>query len=324
MKDSILKNILVNFHFFFSTNVRKRINQDTSRILELENTLEKTNSKLLCYDILDYYNEHDSSKYTKELDYLRQTKDFCIFPYPPVTKQAHVNSGYDDNVKLPYVVHKNKKLYFPPDFTKDDVVNTYLNYIYTEKILGLNDNESAPHQYQSSSIHVEDGDVVFDIGAAEGLFALDQIDTASQVIIVECDPKWGKPLRKTFEPFGKKVTIIEKLISTNNSNNTLSLETLLSQFKNFSIFIKMDIEGFEIPVLTSAINALKRRANVKLSIASYHKYNDANDLKLLFENIEYYSEFSSGFMLFNLYDPLLPPYFRKGIIRATRKINPAI
>ena len=160
-----------------------------------------------------------------------------------------------------------------------------------------------------------DGDVVFDIGAAEGLFALEQIEKASHVVIVESDPDWIKPLRLTFAPYGDKVTIVRKFVSATDTDTTISLEKLLSNVEYDSAFVKMDIEGYELQSLIPAEKVLRQKNSTKLSIASYHKQHDAEMMKSFFDNIGYYSEFSNGYMLFHLYDTPAPPYFRQGIIR---------
>ena len=198
----------------------------------------------------------------------------------------------------------------------DDAVRSYLYYIHVEKLLGNGDTKGAPHQYQSPNVHVEPGDVVFDIGAAEGLFALDQVDRASRVIVVESDPNWIEPLRKTFAPYGEKVKIVEKMVSSVDTENTMSLKKLLMDFCSSSAFVKMDIEGYELPAITSAMDVLKEKSGIKIAAASYHRQHDADELKTLFDGIGYTSEFSDGYMLFHLYDTPVPPYFRRGIIRA--------
>jgi hypothetical protein len=80
----------------------------------------------------------------------------------------------------------------------------------------------------------------------------------------------------------------------------------------------MDIEGYELPVITSALDFLKGKENIKMAAAVYHRQHDAEEIKALFDSIGYTSEFSKGYMLFHLYDMPTPPYFRRGIIRAKK------
>lgn len=322
MKESALKNILVNLRTLFTTNIRKRLNENTQHIQMLEEQLSNIDdiitNRYHYLNILDYYARHESDalQYSKELNYLRQVGHFCNFPYSPLQENIAIETGFDKSVGMAYVIHKNKRLYFHEALSEKEAEETYRNYLFVEKLLGKDDIEGAPHQYQSPRIRVTDGDVIFDIGAAEGLFALDNIDKASHIVIVESDPKWIKPLNQTFAPYGNRVTIIQKFVSTTDTETTISLESLLSSIDYSSAFVKMDIEGYELQSITSAERVLKQMKGTKLAIASYHKQHDAEELKALFEKWGLYSEFSKGYMLFHLYDTPAPPYIRNGIIRA--------
>lgn len=321
MKDSTLKNVLVNFRALFTVNVRRRLNEDYSKIARLEdiaNTLDQTITERFHYlNLLDYYARHanEAISYQKELDYLHQRGYYCNFPYTPESSSICVESGFDQETLLPYVTHKNKKLFFKANLTPAEALDLYNNYIQTERLLGDEDTPNTPHQYQSPRVHVTEGDVLFDIGAAEGLFALDQIDKASHVVIVESDPEWIEPLKHTFAPHGDKVAIIQKYVSATDTENTISLGKLLSDIDYGSAFVKMDIEGHELSSIASAATILKQKIGTKMSIASYHKQHDAEEMKAFFDSLGYYSEFSSGYMLFHRYDTPVPPFFRHGIIR---------
>lgn len=322
MKNSRLKNILVNFKALFTTNLKRRINENSARISRLEEMAcvldQRMTAKYHYLNLLDYYERHqeEARSYQKELDYLQRYGEYCCFPYKPAAILEHVVTGIDPESHLPYVTHKNKKLFFKANHTLTDVLDLYQNYIQTERLLDSEETEDTPHQYQSPRVYVSDGDVVFDIGAAEGLFALDQLERASHVIIVESDPEWIIPLKQTFAPYKDKVTIIQKFVSDTDTDTTITLEKILSHIDYRSAFIKMDIEGYELKSLTAAESALRRGKGIKFSIASYHKQHDAEEMKSFFDNIGYYSELSNGYMLFHSYDTPAPPYFRKGIIRA--------
>ena len=322
MKDSMLKNFLVNVRALFSTNIRRRLNDDSNRIAKMAEALDGLDdvftTKFHYLNLMDYYAIHkdEADTYRKELDYLQQLGHYVNFPYKSDPGTDTIESGMDEATKLPFVIHKGKKLFFPSHYSLKDAIATYLRYIQEEKLLGVDETEESPHQYQSPWVCVEEGDVVFDVGAAEGLFALDQIDKASHVVVVERDPVWREPLRQTFAPYGDKVTIIEKFISAVDTENTMSLQKLLKDMDYASAFVKMDVEGSELPSLTGALEVLKGKWGTKLSVASYHRQHDAEQLKALFDGIGYTSQFSNGYMLFSAYDTPAPPYFRRGIIRA--------
>lgn len=310
---------MVNIKTLFTINIIKNLNEESTRIAQLES--QNITEKFHYLNILDYFAryEDESLIYQKELDYLRQKGNYCNFPYTPDTTTLHVEFGYDQEAKLPYVIHKEKKLFFKASLTPTEALDSYKNYIQTERLLGDEDTKNAPHQYQSPRIQVTEGDVIFDIGAAEGLFALDQIEKASFVIIVESDPEWIEPLNHTFAPYSDKVTIIQKLVSTTDTETTISLKKLLSDVDYKSAFVKMDIEGYELPAISSAENILEQK-NTKLSVATYHKQYDAKELKNIFTRINYISEFSNGYMLYYFYDTPTPPFFRNGLIRARKNV----
>lgn len=317
MRDSAIKTFLVNLRTLFTTNIRKEINRNENRLTSFECDVRE---KFNLLSLLEYYecHEQEAKLFAKELDYLREKWNYCNFPYHPDTLEVAVDSGFDAVSRMPFVVHKSKKLYFPKGFSSEEAVEMYLNYLLVEKLLGVNDTEGTPHQYQSTNVHVEEGDVVFDIGAAEGLFALDQIDKASHVVVVESAPQWLEPLRLTFAPFGNKVTIVDKLVSTVEADNAISLGKLLLDSEFHSAFVKMDIEGCELSTITSAANIIKEKEGVKMAVTSYHRQHDADALVKLFHSTGYSTEFSNGYMLFDLYDTPAPPFFRKGIVRAKK------
>ena len=325
MKDSVIRTILSNIKLFFTTNIKRKIKEDASRIAKLEAVSEgldeAMSAKYHYLSLMEYYALHESEAepYRKEIEYLRQSGKYSHFPYETDEDSIGGESGFDEMARLPFVVHKGKRLYFPPDCAKKDALECYRYYLGVEKLLGEEEEEGAPHRYQSPRIHVSEGDVVFDIGAAEGLFALDQLDKASHIVVVENNPHWLEPLKHTFAPYGDKVTLIQKYVSVSDSETTISLRKLLSDFDSPSTFVKMDIEGCELSSLVSAEAFLKQKKGMKLAVASYHKQHDAEELKAIFDRLGYYSEFSKGYMLFHWYDTPVPPYFRHGMVRAKNK-----
>lgn len=323
MKDSTIKNILVNIKSLFAINVKRRMNEISTRLTMLERTAEAfdTIENNICYlMIMEYYKNHtdELEQYKSEIEYLCQSNGFVNFPYVPLPDETNVESGFDSMAKLPYVIHKQCQLFFPACCSVEAAVSKYKYLIQVEKLLGEGVEEGRPHQYQSPACFVSEGDVLFDIGAAEGLFALDHVQKASHVVIVENDQQWIEPLRRTFAPFCNKVTIIQKFISVSDSEKTVSLDALLSRFHGLPTFIKMDIEGGELSTIIAAKELLKTKRDIKMAIASYHKQNDYEELKTFFENLGYQTESSNGYMLFRLYDTPQPPFFRHGVLRVIK------
>lgn len=309
-----------NLKTFLSLDVKNRIADNTRRIIDLEDVVSKLDvaiSNHFEYNrLMEYYllHQEEMSPYRRELTYLESVKKFCNFPYSLASPKNPVQYGVDDS-RMPYVIHNGERLFFPYGTPTEEMLSLYDYYVHVEKLLEKEDSEDAPHQYQSPRVQVSEGDTLFDIGAAEGLFCLDNIKKVSKAVIVESDPKWLEPLKKTFSPFKDKVVILNSFISANDTESTVSLSSLIRDFNCQSAFFKMDIEGYELPAIMSSIQVIQQLSRTKMAIATYHKQNDFVELKSVFDGIGYYSESSDGYMLFNLYDVPMPPFFRKGIIR---------
>lgn len=174
----------------------------------------------------------------------------------------------------------------------------------------------SPHRYFSDSLHVEKGDIFVDVGAAEGMIALDLVDKAKKVYLIESNEKYWKPLlEKTFLPYREKVGIIYKYASDKNDKDNITLDELLKDdMESGRIVIKMDVEGCETEVLKGA-EKLLMRDNVSFVICTYHKDDDAERFQHFFENLGYQTEFSEGYMWVPLFSDN-PPYLRKGVLRA--------
>lgn len=286
---------------------------------DIRTMLLETRERLLIESMHRFYSKKDSEQYREELDYVfRFGKGKIIFPYEQLKSLETVESGYDKGLRMPYVIHRNKRLYFPKDFSEEKAVLKYRHYIEKENLLGGNYTKKMPHCYQSERFKVNEGDVFIDVGAAEGLVALDVIDRVSKVYIIESERRWIKALRATFEPFREKCVIIQKLVTDQNGRNSITLERLLKDETTRPVFVKMDIEGYEKKVLDASKSFLSQRDNIKLACCTYHFDNDAKIMEGLFKQLGYHYEFSDGWMLFDLYDNSLlkSPFFRHGIIRA--------
>ncbi|MDR1818661.1 MAG: hypothetical protein LBR15_00235, partial [Methanobrevibacter sp.] len=86
------------------------------------------------------------------------------YPYDFVRKYnaREIQVCLDIESKMSYVLHNNKRLYFPVNMKPQEIQNIY-NGLLTEQ------DPQSPHLYETSTFHVEDGDVILDVGAAEGI-----------------------------------------------------------------------------------------------------------------------------------------------------------
>jgi hypothetical protein len=116
-----------------------------------------------------------------------------------------------------YVLYENKKMYFPKNWPTVKIQNYYTDLLREQDV-------NSPHRYETDSFAVKDGDLVADIGAAEGIFALSIIERAAHIFLFECDENWIAALRLTFEPWQNKITIINKYVSDSNEGNNITID----------------------------------------------------------------------------------------------------
>lgn len=278
----------------------------------------KVRIRLLYYEILRYYKRVGPSQYDQEVQVLAQLGKLIPFPYLR-NNQTCLNqpiAGFEDSLNLPFVVHNGKRLYFPRHYTVTEATEEYLNYIAYENLLDLNFLEKRPHQYINESFFVKEGDVLFDVGAAEGLFTLHAIDKIKKGYLIEPEKLWHDPLRATFEPYKEKIEIIDKFASDKDSASEIALDSCPTGDQG-NVFVKIDVEGYERSVLSGANQLLHGKGDIRVACCTYHNEEDATAFEEFFKGIGYRTHFSEGYVLFYYDERLQPPYFRKGLIRAT-------
>jgi len=235
-----------------------------------------------------------------------------VLPYGFVRKYnpKEINVFFDPESRMRYAIYAGEKIFFPKNFSVKEIrecVNDCLIY---------QDSES-PHRYHDDGFYVEEGDVIADMGAAEGFWALLNARKAKKIYLFECDKKWSAALQKTFEPWKEKVEIIPKFISDTNTNDTTTLDEFVRKSGEIN-FIKADIEGAEIQLLKGGVNTLSKQNNIKLLLCTYHKKNDAVELEQILKSYGFMTGFSKGFMIMIWDRYLSPPYLRRGLIRAKK------
>ncbi|MBD5448762.1 MAG: FkbM family methyltransferase [Lachnospiraceae bacterium] len=220
---------------------------------------------------------------------------------------------WDEECNMPYIIFKGKRLYYP---------RGYSDFIYEEGCIyamgdrGGEQAERSPHRYLTNEINFTKGDVVVDAGAMEGDFALAHIEDIGKLYIFECDPQWIKALKMTYKDYMDKVVIIPKMLGDRVNER---MTTLIEAIPDGRVdFIKMDIEGAEVSALLSA-EALLQNNNVKCTICTYHKKDDAVRLEKIFHENGYQTSFSNGYMIFHIDKDIFSTLdFRKGVIYAKK------
>jgi hypothetical protein len=254
--------------------------------------------------------EHQNQEKLEILNYLRHNRK-NVFPYYFTKKyhSEHITVYMDDDSDMKYVLHENKRMYFPISWDIEKIQSYYNSLLIEQDI-------DSPHRYEYSDFCVNYGDVVADVGAAEGIFSLSIIEKAKKVYLFEGNEIWINPLQMTFEPYRDKIITVNNFISDASDNNSISLDDFFID-KDIN-FLKVDIEGSELKLLMGAKSILSKRRNLKIVLCTYHKHNDEHIFSDLLIKNGFKINFSKGYMLFMEDTELTRPYLRRGLIRAQK------
>ncbi|MFA6341138.1 MAG: FkbM family methyltransferase [Candidatus Paceibacterota bacterium] len=265
--------------------------------------------------ILKYYDSLNPDEIDAEkkevLEYLR-SNPATLFPYEFTKKYkaSDIKVFTDDKKGLKYVLWDDKKLYFKRSCAEKEIKEL------ASSLFAVQD-EKSPHRYLVPTFNASKDDIVADIGAAEGDFALSVVEKAKKVYLFESDPELIEALEATFEPWKKKVVIVSKYVSDKTTGNHTTLDHFFKD-KELPTFLKIDVEGAELNLLHGAEQLLSNKGHMKIVIASYHKHNDEIVLRDELEKYDFKTEYSKGYML-SIWDGVLKePYLRRGLIRAVK------
>lgn len=254
--------------------------------------------------VLDKYRESDDRELQEIVHYL-ETHQLSIFNQY-VQDEGYALVQWDNMENMPFIMIEDKKMYYP----YDTVFEEYEGKKIVRNVM-QEQQSTSPHLYIKDDICVEKGDIIADVGVAEGDFSIRFIDKASKIYLFEGDKKWKKPLEKTFEKFKDKIVFIDKYIGQRTENNQVCLDDIIHESINF---LKMDIEGEECKALLGA-KKLLNRSNAKCAICSYHRYGDEETIKNILNIYGYCTSVSDGYMFFyhdiNIFSTL---DFRRGIV----------
>lgn len=218
---------------------------------------------------------------------------------------------YDPEAEMHFTLWNGKKIYYPKGYTKEEVALA-INFVYLEQDL------DSPHRYLDDTFSVDEGDIVVDAGVAEGNFALEIIEKVKKVYLVECEHKWIEALQKTFEPWREKVVIVEKMLGDADNETCASLDQIVEE--GYVNFLKLDVEGAEVPALEGASKILSDSRNVKCAICSYHRKNAERDIREILEAHHFYTSTTKGYMFFKEdMDSWIAGDLRHGIVRGVKQ-----
>ena len=224
-------------------------------------------------------------------------------PYSLEYRSIKINVEFDSTLNLPYVMHNGKKLYFPEKFDNHKVTHDYLCLIMEQ------DSRSA-HRYVRSYNELK-GKTLFDIGSAEGIFALDTIELVDHVYLFEYEDYWIKALEATFAPWSNKVSLIKRYINDYTDLVNLKIDDFLIDKSKDNLFLKMDIEGAEMLALKGAEKTLIEGKNISLAVTTYHKVGDPETISNYLSSLKFNFEFSDGLIYWS-------KRLSKGVVRCQK------
>lgn len=268
--------------------------------------------KLLRRSILRYYERMPWEERTKEweevVEWLRHHR-VTVFPYPFTERYdpAGVELHYDEEEGLFYTLYRGHRLYFH-EGRDARRARRYFNSIFMEQ------DPASPHRYLSEDFDVEEGDVVVDIGAAEGNFALDVVERAGHVWLFEAGEQWQRPLQLTFAPWRDKVTVVPKRVGAGSGEGQVTLDEFFRDREEKIGFLKIDVDGAEQEVFDGMQELLKGQRIRRIALCTYHRQGDADHFARLLGDLGYRISFSPGYMIFR--KRIEPPYLRRGVLKA--------
>lgn len=298
--------VLTNSYSDIYDQILKDYPQYSSRV-ENKNYFYK--QSLLCR-----YADSEDAEIRSVINYIR-VNGLDVFNYPFKKKydEMAVDIIWDDEKKLFYTIHFNRRMYFSKKYEKRKEAEAYYRSILLEQ------DEQSPHKYLSDSFQVEENDIVVDVGAAEGNFSLEIIDRVKKIYLIESDPDWIEALKLTFSDYiGSKVEIIRGFISSYNELPFITLDSVIKEPVNF---IKMDIEGNEWDGLKGGEELIRRSRDLKLAICSYHSDFDQTLIESFFERMGITHEATEGYMWFptRLRQTYVSTSLNRAIIRGYKK-----
>ena len=231
----------------------------SDELQEVINYVKGNGVRMYCYPFFDEYAK----------------KDYPVF--------------FDEDCKLYYGIYAGHKIYLAKTYNTPQKAKQYLRYIYMEQ------DKRSPHCYfADDNFQIEKGEMGIDIGAAEGVFALDIIDKVDQIYLIEADSDWCEALALTFQEYREKVTIIQGYVSDSEEKGQVVLD---KRFKDLKIdFVKMDIEGAEEEALRGAWDLIKENMP-KLAICTYHRMLDYQDISRQLSEKGYLVKSSKGYVI---------------------------
>lgn len=272
---------------------------------------KKNNAKSLEKLEKIYADSAYDKRYQNEIEWIVRNKRIEVFPYEWVKEYDDFGTEVftDKELKMKYVLHNGKRLYFPKGYSAKFIQRYYRSLVVEQ------DKRSAHHYFSDDEQCIE-GSVFVDVGAAEGIISLNVVDKAEKIVMFECNDAWLEALNATFAPWKEKIQIIRKFAGNCDNENMISLDKYFEDESHLqNIVLKLDVEGAEKEVLSGAKTLLEKNV-IAAYICTYHNDNDYDLLVKLIEKFPFEIQESGGYMY---YGEQAETGFRKGLIRVYRK-----
>lgn len=211
--------------------------------------------------IISECRKSNSSEKKEIAAYLKKHR-VTFLPYSFQDKyQENSVKVFNDLEGYPYVLHNGKKLFLKKEWTVEKCQEYYSNLLREQ-------DDDSPHKYLHSSRSPVSDDIAADLGAAEGIFALDVIERVKKIYLFEADEKWIRPLEKTFQPWKDKIEIIWKFVGNKDTADMITLDTF---FENKEVtYLKADIEGAEAEMISGGENYIFKKAAYRFNLRVSH------------------------------------------------------
>ena len=230
--DPTLENQIENENYFYKRSILKRyFCSKDPEITDITNYLRAHSLDVFNYDFVDNYEAREDM--------------IC----------------YDNDCGLYYRVVKGFNVYLSRKYNSRERAAHYFSRLLMEQ------DEKSPHKYLDDDFFVNKGDIVIDVGVAEGNFSIEVIESAKKVYMIEADPLWIEALNHTFNDYRDKICIIQKYASSYDEGDFARIDSIINEDVNF---IKLDIEGYEYDALKGAFDILNRSAPLKVAACCYH------------------------------------------------------
>ncbi len=240
--------------------------------------------------ILKRYHNCQDQELQEVIQYIKEN-GLSVFNYSFAESyyNKEVQVFWDEIYEHFYVIYNGHRMYFSKQYiTKESAADYYRSIL-------LEQDQKSPHKYLTEEFNVKDGDVVVDVGAAEGIFSLDVIEKAKKIYIIEADEQWIQALKLTFKQYSDKVIIIKGFVNSYDEFPFITLDSVIDDCVNF---IKMDIEGNEWDGLIGASKLLEKTSDLKLAVCVYHSDFDRTLVESFMDQKGISHHVSKGYMWF--------------------------